>query len=395
MAEAEIFRDEPTDLPKVKVLAIREYAFGESSWYVKSNGKEQRVARTLYYLDFELLRSVIDEDGFVLIDMSNEGPEPDPQWISVLNRALQELAINSRQVILVTQNLKFAASPPASRFLGHVANAHFFISKSIQILKGQFPTDHELARHCSKILTERGKTSDESLKHYICLNFTPRWSRWATVLHLSMNNLLDKGYVSFPGNTNFKLQSALELDKVIPQVANRAALLRHAPSFIEKCPLELDIQASASSSPDFTYPIDLTTKSLVHIVTESEMSDGLRRVRVTEKVLKPIVGLQPFLVVGNPESLSLLKAMGFRTFDAIFDEGYDSISDPASRLDAIFSQIDRIANLSVRDLREQVSALNETLIHNFLHLMVMGPRLFNDAVRHRLLKLIEFNMANR
>jgi hypothetical protein len=203
-----------------------------------------------------------------------------------------------------------------------------------------------------------------------------------------MHGLLEKGYVSFPGRTNHKLKDAIDLEKVLPQLSQRNDLLAHIPVFIEKCPLQLDIPVSATISPDFVFPLDLTTKSLFQIVTESEMSDGEHRRRFTEKILKPIVGLQPFVIAGNPGSLELLRNMGFRTFGSLIDESYDQIGDPAQRLDAVFQQINRLNDLPVISLRRDVEALNEILIHNFLHLMTVGPLLFNDAVEHRLRKLI-------
>jgi hypothetical protein len=208
------------------------------------------------------------------------------------------------------------------------------------------------------------------------------------VLHLSLSGLLPKGHVSFPGRTNHKLRDAVDVEKMLPRLSRREELVAHVPEFVKSCPLELDVRGSASTSPDFIYPIELTTGSLLHIVTETEMSDGENRRRVTEKILKPIVGLQPFVVVGNPSSLALMRDMGFRTFDFLIDESYDRVADPASRIDLLFQEIDRLTDLPIESLRARVDALSETLIHNFLHLMSVGPLLFNDAVGNRLRKLI-------
>jgi hypothetical protein len=377
--------------PRVPVLALREFAFADSTWWVKRCGIPSRVLRTLYYLDFETLRSVLDQGGMLVLDMSNEGSAPEPEWIAVLNDGLRDLDVNPAQVILVTQNLQFAAGARRHGYLGSVATAHFYISKSLQVLKERLPTETHLSDHCSQILRRREGLPAESLKHYICLNFTPRWQRWATVLHLSLLGLLDKGFVSFPGGTNFKQTHEVELPKVMPQVTNRYELLKHIPAFISRCPLTLDFEGPAASSPDFIYPIEQMGASLFHIVTESEMSDGTQQRRITEKILKPIIGLQPFVVVGNPGSLALMRDMGFRTFGALIDESYDSIADPARRMDALFEQIDMLVSQPIEELRTRVAALNETLIFNFLHLMTMGPMLFNGAVRNRLLRLIEAN----
>ena len=391
LQEVGILTDSPMDIPKVKVLAFREYAWGAPSWSVKRRGIPTDVARNLYYLDFEMIRNVLHQGGFIVIDMTNEGPIPDPNFIALWNSALRELELNPKQVILVTQNLRFAGVKADPRFAGHVTTGHFYISKALIELKTEYSSDERMAMHCATILTARKNAPPAALKPYICMNFTPRWSRWATALYLSWKGYLDKGFVSFPGGANSKMRNALRLDEWFPDIRHRTELLRHAPSFMQRCPLELDIKASAIDSPDFVYPLELTTNSLVHIVTESEMTDG-SVVRITEKILKPIVGLQPFIVIGNPGSLELLRHLGFKTFSPLIDESYDSISNVARRMDATFDQIDRLMEVPEDTLRAKVDGLTETLIHNFLHLMTAGPALFNNATRHRLLKLMAANV---
>jgi hypothetical protein len=206
-----------------------------------------------------------------------------------------------------------------------------------------------------------------------------------------MHGLLPHGHVSFPGPTNFKLPAAIDLEQSFPAFPERAALLAEVPRLLKRCPLELDVKGSANTSPDFDHPLALMTASLVHIVTESEFTDGRTMRRVTEKILKPIVGLQPFLIIGNPESLTLLKSMGFKTFEGLIDERYDAIADPAQRLTAVFAEIDRLTALPIADLRARVAALEERLIHNLLHLMQVGPMIFQKAAENRIKRLVGAN----
>ena len=386
LEEAGILRREPGGR-RVKILAYREDAFGGEGWWVKRQGRTTPVARNLYYLDFERLRGVLDEGGFLLLDLSNEGPLPAPEWTDRLNQALDELGVPASQALFVNQNLKFE-SPGTPRLRAHVAVGHYFIAQSINVLKQSLPEERAIAAHCRDILARRASFAEAELKHYLCLNFTPRWFRWATVLHLSLRGLLDRGHVSFPGPTNFKLPVALDLEQSFPEFPERVALLAEVPRLLARCPLELDIKGLATTSPDFDHPIALMTQSLVQIVTESEFTDGTTMHRVTEKILKPMVGLQPFLIIGNPGSLALLKSMGFKTFEALIDERYDDISDPAQRLVAVFAEIDRLLALPVAELRVRVAALEELLIHNLLHLLQVGPLLFHRALENRIKRVV-------
>jgi hypothetical protein len=60
-----------------------------------------------------------------------------------------------------------------------------------------------------------------------------------------------------------------------------------------------------------------------------------RLTRVTEKVIKPLLNFHPLLVLGNPGALRLVRAFGFHTFGAIYDESYDDISDVRDRFEAV------------------------------------------------------------
>lgn len=49
----------------------------------------------------------------------------------------------------------------------------------------------------------------------------------------------------------------------------------------------------------------------------------------TEKTVRPIIGVKPFIVYGPANYLKNLRKMGFRTFNKVWDEGYDDLSGPA------------------------------------------------------------------
>lgn len=56
---------------------------------------------------------------------------------------------------------------------------------------------------------------------------------------------------------------------------------------------------------------------------------------VTEKICKPILMKHPFVVVGNKNYLENLRSIGFKTFDGLIDESYDSMNDHKQRAEAI------------------------------------------------------------
>ena len=79
----------------------------------------------------------------------------------------------------------------------------------------------------------------------------------------------------------------------------------------------------------------------IEVVLETLFDDT--RLHLTEKTLRPIACGQPFILMATHGSLQYLKDYGFRTFDGIINETYDTITDPRKRLDAVIQEMLRIS----------------------------------------------------
>ena len=65
---------------------------------------------------------------------------------------------------------------------------------------------------------------------------------------------------------------------------------------------------------------------------------------ITEKTFKPIAFKHPFMVFGQIDTLSNLHKLGFETFNNLFDESYDKISDVNKKIDKLIENIDNYSN---------------------------------------------------
>ena len=81
----------------------------------------------------------------------------------------------------------------------------------------------------------------------------------------------------------------------------------------------------------------------IEIVLETLFDDT--RWHLTEKTLRPIACGKPFILASTPGSLQYLRNYGFKTFQGLIDETYDTVTDPCLRLDAIINEMKRIINL--------------------------------------------------
>jgi hypothetical protein len=108
---------------------------------------------------------------------------------------------------------------------------------------------------------------------------------------------------------------------------------------------------------------ELQFSSYINLVSETWFFE-IDTLFVSEKVFKPILLGQPFIVVGNAGILQLLKSLGYETFSPYINEEYDNIINPSERLRAIFTEIDRLCNLTDKEIKTIMTALHGVCVIN-------------------------------
>jgi len=118
----------------------------------------------------------------------------------------------------------------------------------------------------------------------------------------------------------------------------------------------------------------------IQIVAETLFDTG--KIHLTEKIFKPIVMEQPFILLSGANSLKYLKSYGFQTFENIWDESYDTELDHNTRFDKIINLIDYLHKLPINEYitifkkAKQIAAYNrkyffstafEDILYNELH----------------------------
>ena len=109
---------------------------------------------------------------------------------------------------------------------------------------------------------------------------------------------------------------------------------------------------------------DECAESLLYLVTET-VATG-RRHHLTEKTFKPIAMGMPFIIVGTQGSLKYLRSYGFRTFEGIWDESYDSAEDDVriARVASLLRSLDELPPAAKQHLFDQAQ---EVIEHNWNH----------------------------
>lgn len=102
--------------------------------------------------------------------------------------------------------------------------------------------------------------------------------------------------------------------------------------------------ATAVASAD--YDVDDYCNHRIEVVLETVFDDT--KWHLTEKILRPIACGMPFIVASSAGTLEYLRSYGFRTFESVWDESYDTVTDPVQRLHAIVDLMKSLASMSSR-----------------------------------------------
>jgi len=101
-----------------------------------------------------------------------------------------------------------------------------------------------------------------------------------------------------------------------------------------------------------------------NFVTESFFADYST---LTEKTFKPIVNLQPFIIIGAPGSLAALHDLGYQTFSSVIDESYDYIEDHDRRMKILVDQALQLAAMPHERHLRIMKKIKPILEHNQQH----------------------------
>ena len=76
----------------------------------------------------------------------------------------------------------------------------------------------------------------------------------------------------------------------------------------------------------------------------------------------------PFLLIGDANSLAMLRQLGFRTFEPYINEVYDAVADHEKRLTMVLNELFRISQIPEKTRYDWFMGMRDILIHNFEHL---------------------------
>ena len=313
--------------------------------------KDENGKTILDLLPFDFINSIKNGNTKILLASIAEATEITDDFFDNIKKELNRFELNENNLILLDSNQNFSNIDNEFKIF---TTLHFIVICNYQ------PNEKNGLNYISELPTKSEVLElTHRPKHFMCLNRnSQRPHRYYLSLFFEKNKLYDKALYSllFPlHENNFKKLNYLEEYKKAVSV---------------KIPLEIDTQDRIETLQGFhtgnTFLKQNYLDSYFNIVTETCFED--RQIFLTEKIIKPLLGLHPFLVVSSPNYLKKLKELGFKTFDGIWDESYDTILDNEDRLIKIFDLITEISEWSLEECEKKYKSVLDICIYNKKHL---------------------------
>lgn len=188
---------------------------------------------------------------------------------------------------------------------------------------------------------------------FLSLNYNPRPHRIMMTSMLEFLDVAKYGYISWPGDHDRLLPEHNHLNLFSTGIKQNYNFDRFITS---RQRLTGTYHDSTVSDKSWLSSMSLYQQAEFELVNETHHQNIGDLVFLTEKTFRTFFAGIPFLLLGNPGSLSLLQQLGYKTFSKMFDESYDKIYAPMQSVEFIAAQVEKIctrnANWSESDQLE-------------------------------------------
>jgi hypothetical protein len=210
-------------------------------------------------------------------------------------------------------------------------------------------------------------------KKFLCVNRQERLHRLKTIDFLIEKDIIKHSYVSCVlGEYKNVLDGDCGLNEFVPgyydlDLYEAFYTAETKQRLLNNLPLTLDVPESKYKAIKANMPNlkDYFDESYFSIITEGDFSTDEGKRQFTEKVLKCFAYHHPFVVIGLPGTLQLLKQEGFLTFSQVIDESYDREENDDRRIKSALAEVEKLNNLNINELKKVYDKLIPVLEHNY------------------------------
>ena len=204
-------------------------------------------------------------------------------------------------------------------------------------------------------------------KHFLCyLRNCGRPHRNAIASYFQHNNLWDKNNLSFLKNS---FRGDIPKDILPKQYWSSSVDLNTLPK------IEIDtqnLQDTQGFDTSFSSDWKHYQETFLSIVSETCFDNN--SIYFSEKTIKPLLHMHPFIMMSTPYTLQKLNELGFKTFDGFIDESYDREEQTKARFQMILREIDKFNDKPFEELKNWWIDILPILEHNQKRLLELGKQ---------------------
>ena len=278
---------------------------------------------------------------------------------TIYDYLIKELAIPAESILLLSVNAKI------DEVIDNIASV-----RNLPKIKSQWICVYERWVSVSPTNILDTLQLKEYPKNFLSLNRRWRGCKLSLISHLKTRNLLDHGFVSLQTFEGKTWDNFWEHMMQFQDSATKELFEQHKDEIINLPNLILD-----DMNPEDMNPV---TNTLDHYYLNSYFSvvggaifyeKELPNVAgLCEKTFKAIQKRHPFILLSTAKNLPLLHSMGYKTFDGLIDESYDNETDDNKRMLMIVNEVERLCNLSGKELETFLIGAKKIVEHNFKNL---------------------------
>ena len=315
----------------------------------------------------QVLESIREGNGFLLLDNTLEGNRVDDNWlIKPLYNNVKKLNLPMENIIFVTNNLfaekehdiwfksqdKYDKKIKLISFMWNVHDVNRLIKT--KNLPNKIDIELEIDYKSKKV---------DLIKHFLKINRTNRPERNIFMLFMNYHKLLNKSLVSFP-----------DLPKeYYPNGFEKYLSDKNVESLRSKVPFNIDKTDEHNQGPagqgkgffdaDLPFqPIHYKNSFISVVMAAFPFEENTCHLH--SSTFNPMYCGQPIVQFGPYQSLREMRERGFKTFGKWWDESYDDEHDSWKRLNMIMNLVLELSKLSNKEMLEMYIDMKEVLQHN-------------------------------
>jgi hypothetical protein len=223
---------------------------------------------------------------------------------------------------------------------------------------------HELYNKAYNLIFNK----DYIRKHkFICLQRRPKSYRVALYTELypyRHEGILTLGRGDFGTDFYNNFYNEDLFGNLYPKTKNKFKKLKLHPTLPDVYDVNVSVE-NPVSDPDS----DKFYQSYLHVVAESFFEDLPPMKFFSEKVFKPVIYFQPFVMLNQYKTLSEFRDLGFETFPEIIDESYDDIKNDEVRFYKTVLSITDFLKNNEKTMSKMMKRQFPVFAHNFFNLV--------------------------